>query len=67
METVKSKITVHFKDGQTFEYNHRNNAPINAMTGLQFALKGHMKLDSPESFNEAMSHISQIVMDMEVN
>lgn len=67
METVKSKITVHFKDGQTFEYNHRNNAPINAMTGLQFALKGHFKLDSPEAFNEVMSDVSQIVMDMEVN
>ena len=67
METVKSKITVHFKDGQTFEYNHRNKAPINAMTGLQSALKGHFKLDSPEAFIEVMSDVSQIVMDMEAN
>jgi len=63
METVKSKITVYFKDGQTFEYNHRNNAPINAMVGLQSALSSHMEMDAPE----AIGHVSKIVMDMETN
>jgi hypothetical protein len=62
MENMKSKLTVYFKDGQTFEYSHRNNAPINAMSGLQGALKAHLKVE----LSDLYSNVSKIVMDREV-
>lgn len=58
---MKSKITAHFKDGQTFEYNHRNAAPKNAMSCFQESLCSHMKVDASKAFDGVV----KIVMDIE--
>jgi len=60
---MKSKVIFQFKDGQTFEYSHHNNAPQNALVGSLDALAHHLGVERHKSTD----NVAKIIIDFEVS
>lgn len=60
---MKSKVIFQFKDGQTFEFAHRNNAPQNALVGGLYALAHHLGVER----HKATDNVAKIIIDFEVS
>jgi len=60
---MKSKVIFQFKDGQTFEYSHRNNAPQNSLVCGLDALSSHLQVER----HKATDNVAKIIIDFEVS
>ena len=49
---IKCVVTVRYGDGEVFEMNHRNTAPINAMSVAQSDFKKETGLNISDVANE---------------